>query len=48
MYAHLAPAAREWVTEAPESRIRRIRTDRWIAYARAQAALSAIEDVGTT
>lgn len=44
-YEHLAPTARDWVGEAPEARIRRIRTDRWIAYARAQAALVAIEDL---
>jgi hypothetical protein len=44
-YAHLHPAARAWAEEDAASRVRRIRTDRWIGYARAEAALSAIEDV---
>lgn len=44
-YPHLQPAARAWADEDDASRIRRIRTDRWIAYARAEAALAAIEDV---
>src|SRR5882762_3588153 len=33
--------------ESDESRIRRIRTDRWITYARAEAALVAMEDLLT-
>lgn len=44
-YAHLHPSARAWAEEDAAARIRRIRTDRWIAYARAEAALSAIEDL---
>ena len=44
-YAHLHPSARSWADEDAPSRVRRIRTDRWIGYARAQAALAAIEDV---
>lgn len=44
-YPHLHPSVRPLADEASESRIRRIRTDRWIAYARAEAALSAIEDL---
>lgn len=44
-YSHLHPATRPLADEGNEQRIRRIRTDRWIAYARAEAALSAIEDL---
>lgn len=44
-YSHLHPATRPLANEDNEQRIRRIRTDRWIAYARAEAALSAIEDL---
>ena len=44
-YPHLQPSARVWADEDDASRVRRIRTDRWIAYARAEAALAAIEDV---
>jgi len=44
-YPHLHPDARAWAYEDAPSRVRRIRTDRWIGYARAQAALAAIEDV---
>lgn len=44
-YRHLQPAARMWADEDSVSRVRRIRTDRWIAYARAETALAAIEDV---
>lgn len=44
-YPHLHPTARAWADEDVPSRVRRIRTDRWIGYARAQAALAAIEDV---
>jgi len=44
-YAHLHPTAQAVVEEDPEARIRRIRTDRWIGYARAQTALTAIEDL---
>ena len=44
-YPHLQPSVRAWADEDGASRVRRIRTDRWIAYARAEAALTAIEDV---
>jgi hypothetical protein len=44
-YPHLLSTAREWADEDNASRVRRIRTDRWIAYARAETALEAIEDV---
>ena len=43
-YPHLHASARPLAEESPELRIRRIRTDRWIAYARAEAALSAMGD----
>jgi hypothetical protein len=46
-YAHLLAAARPWAEEDSESRIRRIRTDRWISYARAEAALTAFDDLLT-
>src|SRR6266436_2162502 len=44
-YPHLQPSARAWADEDDASRVRRIRTDRWIAYARAETALSTIEDL---
>ncbi|MDF2119159.1 TniB family NTP-binding protein [Roseiarcaceae bacterium H3SJ34-1] len=44
-YPHLHPSARSWAEEDVASRIRRIRTDRWIGYARAEAALAALDDV---
>jgi hypothetical protein len=44
-YAHLHDSARAIVTESDESRICRIRADRWVGYARADAALSAFEDL---
>ena len=44
-YSHLFPAV-QVLAEAPdEVRIRRIRTDRWIGYARAEAALAQMEDL---
>jgi DNA polymerase III delta prime subunit len=46
-YAHLIAAARVWADEDDDSRIRRIRTDRWISYARAESALTAFDDVLT-
>jgi hypothetical protein len=45
--AHLHPSALAILDESPAVRIRRIRTDRWISYARAQSALDAIEDLLT-
>ena len=44
-YPHLHPSARAWADEDAASRIRRVRTDRWIGYARAEAALAALDDV---
>jgi hypothetical protein len=46
-YSHLHSATRLLAEENNDSRIRRIRTDRWITYARAEAALSAMEDLLT-
>jgi hypothetical protein len=44
-YGHLRPATRPFAEEDAASRIRRIRTDRWIGYARAEAVLAALEDL---
>ena len=44
-YSHLHCAMRAVAEEDNPSRVRRIRTDRWITYARAEAALSAMEDL---
>jgi hypothetical protein len=44
-YPHLHPSARPVADEDAQSRIRRIRTDRWIGYARAEAVLAALEDL---
>jgi hypothetical protein len=44
-YAHLRPSTRSFADEDAASRIRRIRTDRWIGYARAEAVLAALEDL---
>jgi hypothetical protein len=44
-YSHLQPASRAFAEESNEARIRRIRTDRWITYGRAEAALAAMEDL---
>ena len=44
-YEHLHPSAQAWADEDATARIRRIRTDRWIGYARAESTLAAIEDV---
>lgn len=46
-YPHLFPQVRPLADAAAELRIRRIRTDRWIGYARAEAALAAMEDLLT-
>ena len=42
-YPHLHDSVRALLEERDESRIRRIRADRWVGYARADAALSAFE-----
>ncbi|MER9586636.1 TniB family NTP-binding protein [Mesorhizobium sp. M0276] len=44
-YSHLHDSARALADENAETRIRRIRMDRWIAYARAESALVAFEDL---
>jgi type II secretory pathway predicted ATPase ExeA len=44
-YPHLLPPIQALADAPSEVRIRRIRTDRWIGYARAEAALSALEDM---
>ena len=44
-YPHLHPSTRPFADEDAQSRIRRIRTDRWIGYARAKAVLAALEDL---
>ena len=46
-YPHLFPQIRALADAPAEMRIRRIRTDRWIGYARAEAALSGMEDLLT-
>jgi hypothetical protein len=46
-YPHLHSSAQAVIDESAESRIRRIRTDRWISYARAEASLGAIDDLLT-
>jgi Bacterial TniB protein len=42
-HPHLHDSVRALLEESDESRIRRIRADRWVGYARADAALSAFE-----
>jgi len=44
---HLHPSVRSMAEEDNDSRVLRIRTDRWISYARADAALMALEDLLT-
>lgn len=44
-YPHLSTSACALIDEPPDLRVRRVRTERWIAYARAQAALAALEDL---
>ena len=46
-YPHLFPQIRALADAPADMRIRRIRTDRWIGYARAEAALSGMEDLLT-
>jgi Bacterial TniB protein len=47
LYGHLHSSMRVIADESNEARILRIRTGRWITYARAEAALSAMEDLLT-
>jgi hypothetical protein len=44
-YSHLHSAIRPLAEEDRECRIRRIRTDRWITYSAAEAALATMEDL---
>ena len=44
-YPHLFPQFRAMADAPREQRIQRIRMDRWLGYARAEAALSAMEDL---
>ena len=44
-YLHLHPTMRDIAVEAAESRIRRIRSDRWISYPRAERALAECEEL---
>jgi Cdc6-like AAA superfamily ATPase len=44
-YGHLHASARALAEETADVRIRRIRTDRWVSYARAEEALTAMEDL---
>lgn len=44
-YAHLHSTLRAFAAESAEARIRRIRTDRWVSYARAESALAGMEDL---
>lgn len=44
-YPHLHASVRPLAEADVETRIRRIRTDRWIGYARAEAAVAALEDL---
>jgi len=46
-YPHLHTSVRPFAEEGAESRIRRVRTDRWITYQRAEVALAAMEDLLT-
>lgn len=46
-YPHLHASTQPFAEEDAESRIRRIRTDRWITYGRAESALAAMEDLLT-
>jgi hypothetical protein len=46
-YPHLLPQIRTLADAPGEIRIQRIRADRWIGYARAEAALAAMDDLLT-
>ena len=46
-YSHLLPQVRSLADAPAEIRIQRIRADRWIGYARAEAALAAMDDLLT-
>lgn len=44
-YTHLHASIRGMADEDVETRIRRIRTDRWVSYARAESALTSMDDL---
>src|SRR5713101_1810757 len=44
-FAHLLPSAQLLANCSDDLRIRRIRTDRWIGYTRAEAALAELDDL---
>jgi Bacterial TniB protein len=44
-YEHLHISLRKIADESGEARVRRIRTDRWVSYARAESALASMEDL---
>jgi len=44
-HSHLHASIRAFAEENSESRVRRIRTDRWITYSRAEAVLVAMDDL---
>jgi hypothetical protein len=46
-YPHLHDSARAYASESDEARIRHIRSERWITYARAEAALLQLDDLLT-
>jgi hypothetical protein len=46
-YPHLHDSARTYASESDEARIRHIRSERWITYARAEAALQQLDDLLT-
>lgn len=46
-YPHLHDSARTYASESDEARIRHIRSERWITYARAEAALLQLDDLLT-
>ena len=46
-YPHLLPGVSELADSQDAIRIRRIRSDRWVGYARAEAALAALDDLRT-
>jgi len=46
-FSHLHPSMRAIAEESNESRVHRIRSDRWVTYARAEGVLAAMEDLLT-
>jgi hypothetical protein len=46
-YPHLHDSVRGYASETNEARIRHIRSERWITYARAEAALLQLDDLLT-